>query len=123
MFLLKILMKLWSFMKLILSYLLKGLIIIYKYTLSPLLGPKCRYLPTCSSYGMEAIERYGPFLGGWLTLKRIGRCNPWGGQGFDPVPKDLYGSKKLHGDESTEEEGMDNNCGCASDEKPSDKTD
>lgn len=62
------------------------LIRLYQYLLSPLLGASCRYTPTCSQYGMEAIKKYGPFKGGWLTLKRIGRCNPWGGHGHDPVP-------------------------------------
>lgn len=62
------------------------LIRIYQYLLSPLLGAACRYTPTCSAYGKEAILKYGPFKGGWLTLKRIGRCHPWGGHGPDPVP-------------------------------------
>jgi len=62
--------------------LIKG----YQYLISPLLGSSCRYTPTCSQYGVEAIKKYGPFKGGWLTLKRIGRCNPFGGHGHDPVP-------------------------------------
>lgn len=62
------------------------LIRIYQILLSPLLGASCRYTPTCSQYGVEAIKKHGPFKGGWLTLKRIGRCNPWGGHGHDPVP-------------------------------------
>lgn len=62
--------------------LIKG----YQYFISPLLGSSCRYTPTCSAYGHEAIKKYGPFKGGWLTLKRIGRCHPWGGHGPDPVP-------------------------------------
>lgn len=63
-----------------------GLIKLYQWTLSPLIGRACRYTPTCSNYGMEAIRKYGPFKGGWLTLKRIISCNPWGGSGYDPVP-------------------------------------
>lgn len=63
-----------------------GLIKLYQNLLSPLLGAQCRYTPTCSQYGIEAIKKYGAFKGGWLTLKRIGRCNPWGGHGHDPVP-------------------------------------
>jgi hypothetical protein len=59
---------------------------IYQHLISPLLGRSCRFTPSCSHYGVEAIQKYGPFKGGWLTLKRIGRCNPWGGQGHDPVP-------------------------------------
>lgn len=58
----------------------------YQLLLSPLLGANCRFTPTCSQYGVEAIKRYGPFKGGWLTLKRIGRCHPWGQHGHDPVP-------------------------------------
>ena len=63
-----------------------GLIKLYQITLSPLIGRQCRYQPTCSNYGLEAIRKYGPFKGGWLTLKRILSCNPWGGSGYDPVP-------------------------------------
>jgi len=63
-----------------------ALIKIYQLLLSPLLGAQCRYTPTCSQYGIEAIKKHGAFKGGWLTLKRIARCNPWGGHGHDPVP-------------------------------------
>lgn len=62
------------------------LIRIYQVTLSPYLGKSCRYTPTCSNYGIEAIGKYGFFKGGWLTFKRILSCNPWGGSGYDPVP-------------------------------------
>lgn len=62
------------------------LIKLYQYLLSPLLGASCRYTPTCSQYGIEAIRKHGPFKGGWLTLKRLSRCHPWGGHGHDPVP-------------------------------------
>ena len=62
------------------------LIRFYQIFISPLLGSNCRYTPTCSGYGMQAIRKYGPFKGGWLTLKRIARCNPWGGHGHDPLP-------------------------------------
>lgn len=62
------------------------LIKIYQWTLSPLLGSKCRYTPTCSNYGLQAFKKYGPFKGFWLTLKRVVSCNPWGGHGHDPVP-------------------------------------
>lgn len=63
-----------------------ALIKVYQFVISPILPSACRYTPTCSQYGVEAIKKYGPFKGGWLTLKRIGRCNPWGGHGHDPVP-------------------------------------
>lgn len=63
-----------------------GLIKLYQWFLSPFLGASCRFTPTCSQYGLEAIRKHGPFKGGWLTLKRIGRCHPWGSHGHDPVP-------------------------------------
>lgn len=62
------------------------LIKLYQYLLSPLLGVACRYTPSCSEYGIIAIKKYGPFKGSYLTLKRIIKCNPWGGHGCDPVP-------------------------------------
>jgi putative membrane protein insertion efficiency factor len=68
------------------SFIFLMLIKIYQLFISPLLGSNCRFTPTCSQYGVEAIKKHGPFKGGWLTLKRIGRCNPWGSHGHDPVP-------------------------------------
>ena len=62
------------------------LIRFYQGAISPYLMPSCRYVPSCSSYGIEAIRKHGPFRGGWLALKRIGRCHPWGGSGVDEVP-------------------------------------
>ena len=62
------------------------LIKLYQLLLSPMLGASCRYTPTCSQYAVEAIRKHGPFKGGWLALKRISRCHPWGGHGHDPVP-------------------------------------
>lgn len=70
----------------LLSKFFTGLILLYKKMISPFLMPACRYYPTCSEYGIEAIRKYGPFKGGWLTLKRILSCHPWGGHGHDPVP-------------------------------------
>ena len=69
-----------------LKYCIKILIRSYQYTISPVLGPKCRYLPTCSNYALEAIYKHGVLKGGLLTLKRISRCHPWGKSGHDPVP-------------------------------------
>ncbi|MDF1694281.1 MAG: membrane protein insertion efficiency factor YidD [Saprospiraceae bacterium] len=59
---------------------------LYQWFISPLLGPSCRYTPTCSHYMIEAIFEWGIFKGTWLGLKRISRCHPWGGHGEDPVP-------------------------------------
>ncbi|GAB4572339.1 MAG: membrane protein insertion efficiency factor YidD [Rhodothalassiaceae bacterium] len=58
----------------------------YRLFLSPLLGPRCRYLPTCSEYALEALRIHGGLYGSWLAIRRIGRCHPWGGSGYDPVP-------------------------------------
>ena len=69
-----------------LSAILIALIKVYQWTLNPLIGRSCRYTPTCSNYGIEAIEKHGPFKGSWLTLKRVLSCNPWGGSVYDPVP-------------------------------------
>ena len=62
------------------------LIRIYQYGISPFFPSTCRYTPTCSVYGAQAIQKHGPFKGGWLALKRIFSCHPWGGHGYDPVP-------------------------------------
>ena len=70
----------------ILSYPFIALIWIYQKMLSPLIGPKCRFTPTCSHYAMEAFKKHGVFKGLWLSVKRIARCHPWGGSGYDPVP-------------------------------------
>jgi uncharacterized protein len=64
----------------------RGLITIYRYTLSPLLGPSCRHLPSCSEYAEEAFGRFGVWAGGWMTLARLLRCQPWGTSGIDRVP-------------------------------------
>lgn len=58
----------------------------YQVMISPLLPGACRYTPSCSQYGIEALRKHGPWKGGWLTLKRFLSCNPWGGHGHDPVP-------------------------------------
>jgi uncharacterized protein len=64
-----------------------GAIRAYRLCLSPWLGTRCRYLPTCSAYAIDAIERFGPLRGAWLAAARIGRCHPWGSSGYDPVPE------------------------------------
>ena len=58
----------------------------YQYAISPLLPPSCRYTPTCSVYGVQALQKYGAAKGGWLLLKRILSCHPWGGSGYNPLP-------------------------------------
>ena len=58
----------------------------YQKVISPLTPPSCRFQPTCSAYAIEAIETHGVLRGGWLAVRRIARCHPWGGHGFDPVP-------------------------------------
>ncbi|MBV9962591.1 MAG: membrane protein insertion efficiency factor YidD [Parafilimonas sp.] len=70
----------------ILSYPFILLIKIYQLIISPLFGPKCRFTPTCSHYAIEAFKKHGVFKGFWLSLKRILKCHPWGGSGYDPVP-------------------------------------
>ena len=67
----------------------RGLIKVYRYTLSPLVGYECRHLPTCSDYADEAVERYGLWAGGWMTLARLLRCQPFGTSGLDFVPERL----------------------------------
>ncbi|MDR0824215.1 MAG: membrane protein insertion efficiency factor YidD [Prevotella sp.] len=73
-------------MKKLLSRILLLPVYFYKYSISPMLPPSCRYTPTCSEYAIQAIKKYGPFKGLWLATKRILRCHPWGGHGYDPVP-------------------------------------
>jgi uncharacterized protein len=58
----------------------------YRYSISPLIPPRCRYTPTCSQYTVEAVLKHGILKGGWLAVKRILSCHPWGGSGYDPVP-------------------------------------
>ena len=80
-------------MKKILGYIGKGfgwimvlLVKFYQRAISPYLPNSCRYVPTCSQYFIEAVKKYGPIKGGWLGVRRILRCHPWGGHGYDPVP-------------------------------------
>lgn len=75
-----------SICKRILIWPLVALVRFYQLCISPLTPPSCRYTPTCSQYALEALRKYGPIKGLWLTLKRLLRCHPWGGSGYDPVP-------------------------------------
>ncbi|HKK12810.1 MAG TPA: membrane protein insertion efficiency factor YidD [Flavobacteriaceae bacterium] len=73
-------------MKKVLIYPFLLLIKVYQTLISPLVPATCRYQPTCSHYAKEALEKHGLFRGGWLAIKRILSCHPWGGSGYDPVP-------------------------------------
>ncbi len=79
-----------------LSALLRGFIRGYQLLISPLLGTNCRYLPSCSDYASEAIAAHGPWRGTWLAARRLLRCNPWGGSGFDPVPPRRHAADCVH---------------------------
>lgn len=70
----------------VLAWPLLGLVKLYRLTISPLLGANCRFQPTCSQYALEALRAHGAFRGSVLAVRRIARCHPWGGQGYDPVP-------------------------------------
>ena len=74
----------------LLQAILLGLIRAYQLFLAPVLPASCRFDPGCSAYAIEAIRRFGPLAGGWLGLKRIARCHPWGGAGLGPVPERLH---------------------------------
>ncbi|WP_010662311.1 membrane protein insertion efficiency factor YidD [Marinilabilia salmonicolor] len=82
----KILQKIYEGFKKVLVFLLIIPVRIYQWVISPMIGPSCRYTPTCSVYSVQALKKHGPFKGLWLSIKRILSCNPWGGSGHDPVP-------------------------------------
>jgi putative membrane protein insertion efficiency factor len=77
-----------SVVSLPLKWTLIALIKLYQVTLSPWLGKTCRYEPTCSRYAEEALRRFGVWRGSLLAIRRLGRCHPWGGSGYDPVPEE-----------------------------------
>ena len=70
-----------------LAWPLIQLVRLYRLAISPWLGSNCRFDPSCSSYAIEALQVHGILKGGWLAMKRIGRCHPWGSSGYDPVPR------------------------------------
>lgn len=70
----------------ILSFALSLPVHFYRLCISPMLPASCRFTPTCSAYALEALKKHGPIKGAWLTIKRVCRCHPWGGSGYDPVP-------------------------------------
>lgn len=69
-----------------LAFIMRALVLGYKWIISPVLPGSCRFYPTCSSYTLQALETHGALKGGWLGLKRLARCHPWNDGGFDPVP-------------------------------------
>tara|TARA_B100000700_G_scaffold67625_1_gene74803 strand:- start:1109 stop:1348 length:240 start_codon:yes stop_codon:yes gene_type:complete len=69
------------------AFVFVGLIAVYQKWISPLFGPRCRFIPSCSAYGIEAVTKHGPWRGGWLTLKRLSKCHPFTPCGCDPVPE------------------------------------
>jgi len=69
------------------KYLLIGIVRLYQLIISPYMPSSCRYHPTCSQYGIDALKKHGALKGIWLTIKRIGRCHPWSKGGYDPVPE------------------------------------
>lgn len=72
--------------KWVLALPLLAMVKFYQLCISPFTPPSCRFTPTCSQYAVEALRKYGPLKGGWLTIRRLSRCHPWGGHGYDPVP-------------------------------------
>jgi putative membrane protein insertion efficiency factor len=87
-------------------YILIGAVRLYQWTLSPVLPASCRYLPSCSHYACEALHRHGVLRGSWLTIRRIARCHPWGGEGYDPVPESLDSQLSGRGKHSEPQERM-----------------
>lgn len=73
-------------MKKVIEFIVLLPVYFYRICISPFIPPRCRYTPTCSQYAIDAVKKHGVIKGGWLTVKRIGRCHPWGGSGYDPVP-------------------------------------
>lgn len=78
--------KVWNCTNKVLALVLLVPIFIYRRCISPMFPPSCRFTPTCSQYAVEAIGKHGPFYGTYLAVRRILRCHPWGGSGYDPVP-------------------------------------
>ncbi|MBU0489043.1 MAG: membrane protein insertion efficiency factor YidD [Bacteroidetes bacterium] len=85
----------------IFRWLFIGLIRFYQVAISPLLRPSCRYVPSCSEYGISAFRKHGTLKGGYLTFRRVISCNPWGGHGYDPVPEQFsfHRKKIIHEEE------------------------
>ncbi len=82
----QILRKSYKALRTLLALPLIGAVEFYRHCISPFTPPSCRFTPTCSQYALQALRKYGPLKGSWLALKRIARCHPWGGSGYDPLP-------------------------------------
>ncbi len=87
-------MKILTFLKNIITWILLVPVYFYRAVISPLTPPSCRYTPTCSQYAIEALKKHGPLKGLFFATKRILSCNPWGGSGYDPVPEPKQKAKK-----------------------------
>lgn len=85
-----------NFLSRILVLLLKLPIWFWQWCISPILGTNCRYAPSCSRYACQALNQHGPIRGGWLAARRLVSCNPWGGAGYDPVPKACSDTSHQH---------------------------
>ena len=85
--------KLWRGFRRVCTLPLIVLVKFYQRCISPFTPASCRYTPTCSQYALEALRKYGPLKGTWLTLKRLSRCHPWGGSGYDPASRNPSGSQ------------------------------
>ena len=81
------------------TWAMRAAILCYRHALSPVLPQTCRFQPSCSQYALEAVSRFGARKGGWLTLKRLARCHPWGGWGYDPVPPEARAVPPAAGNE------------------------
>jgi putative membrane protein insertion efficiency factor len=78
------------------TWILVGAIRLYQWVVAPLIGPACRFMPSCSEYAREAVVTHGPAAGVWLAARRLLRCHPWGGEGWDPVPPAAAKATRTH---------------------------
>lgn len=85
-----------KFIRRVIVFILLIPIRFYQRCISPLTPPRCRYTPTCSQYAVEALQKHGPLKGLWLAIRRLLRCHPWGGFGYDPVPDEFHFFSRKH---------------------------